>query len=938
MERTGLPTAFGTTQGSEAAPHEASNMVASASNADTTPLAPLKPVLQPESEQAAAEIPPPIMSSEVKIIENGVFNKPVNGNHVPVVEHSNQSHLSDALPTESTQSVDQPDSSLSVPVTTESITIASVSAPDKSLALPGEVVEAATEMDFVPQQSITNFHTKPTPIPEQPISDLRSSPQTVIKDEAQPSILETATETVITESHPETSVLAQETNQTTEIMSHTEALNAGDSAAAQLEVAPSTEVKLPSPPTQSLSPAPHREEAAPSADHAMSDIPDVAPQDDAPMPEAPASLPVEEPRDPAPTPAVPAKSQATEDQTMTDAPEISQVKVAREREDDMDESEPLAKRARTEADEDQSSFKVPEVPTTAQTPPVTNGASEIDEDDTVTPARLAHMKKIISNLKKGNSSTAFRAPVDPVALNIPTYVDIIKEPMDLGTIDTKLKNKQYAGVSEFVRDFHLVVNNSYTFNGREHVVSQQAAKMESSFTSQIKNMPPANLVEPSKEEKKLQKPKIEPVRQAPPRRQSMTAGGGSARSPSASNNPTTFALGPEGVPLIRRDSNVNDGRAKRAVVPPKRHSDFAGRPKKKKYELELKFCWEVLKELQHARNWSFAQFFYAPVDPVALNIPTYFQIIKKPMDLGTIQSKLENNAYEKASEFREDVQLIFKNCYKFNSEGEFVNDCGHKLEELFNKKWEGKDDWIASRQPESEPHSTAEDEDEEDEESDEAEDDSEDERNNKILQLQKQIEMMSKQMGELTQPKKKKKSTPPMPPKKNKIKGDKKDKAAAPKARKEEAQPKKKTKKPKEEKERFVTYSEKQYISNGISQLPDKQMGEALKLIQQNVPHLKGVEETEIELDIDELPNKVLLKLLHFVEKSGGGPLPPAPASEATVAAPAATGGKPKKNKPMGKSEQEAQIEELRGKLNNFASGGGGYSPNASKFNLFLSA
>ena len=84
----------------------------------------------------------------------------------------------------------------------------------------------------------------------------------------------------------------------------------------------------------------------------------------------------------------------------------------------------------------------------------------------------------------------------------------------------------------------------------------------------------------------------------------------------------------------------------------------------------------------------------------------------------------------------------------------------------------------------------------------------------------------------------------------------------------------------KEEKERRVTYNEKQYISNGISRLSNKQMGEALKLIRHNVPHLKGVEETELELDIDRLPDRVLLKLLHLIEKSCGRPLPLFPADE----------------------------------------------------------
>ena len=36
-------------------------------------------------------------------------------------------------------------------------------------------------------------------------------------------------------------------------------------------------------------------------------------------------------------------------------------------------------------------------------------------------------------------SLPFRAPVDPIALGIPDYLDIIKKPMDLGTIEKKLR-------------------------------------------------------------------------------------------------------------------------------------------------------------------------------------------------------------------------------------------------------------------------------------------------------------------------------------------------------------------------------------------------------------------------------------------------------------------------------------------------------------------
>ena len=183
--------------------------------------------------------------------------------------------------------------------------------------------------------------------------------------------------------------------------------------------------------------------------------------------------------------------------------------------------------------------------------------------------------------------------------------------------------------------------------------------------------------------------------------------------------------------------------------------------------------------------------------------------------------------------------------------------------------------------------------------------------------------MMSKQMGELANAKKKKKPTPPVPGKKAKKSGGKKEGKSGATFPALAGNKKEKSKsKSKPEKERFVTYNEKQYISMGISSLPDDRMSEALRIIQSNVPSLKNTHETEIELDIDELPNHVLLKLLTFVKRH----VPQAPPEPETVSyvsssTTAAPSGKPKKNKPMSKHEQEAQIEELKGRLGRYGEG-----------------
>ena len=69
------------------------------------------------------------------------------------------------------------------------------------------------------------------------------------------------------------------------------------------------------------------------------------------------------------------------------------------------------------------------------------------EPQPMTSAQTRFLQEKMKNLKKTKNSLPFLAPVDPVALNIPTYTEIIKQPMDLGTMEQKLKSGQYDGLS-----------------------------------------------------------------------------------------------------------------------------------------------------------------------------------------------------------------------------------------------------------------------------------------------------------------------------------------------------------------------------------------------------------------------------------------------------------------------------------------------------------
>lgn len=54
----------------------------------------------------------------------------------------------------------------------------------------------------------------------------------------------------------------------------------------------------------------------------------------------------------------------------------------------------------------------------------------------------------------------------------------------------------------------------------------------------------------------------------------------------------------------------------------------------------------------------------------------YLDVIEKPMDLGTIRSKLESGSFASLSDFHQDMMLVKSNCETFNPEGHPVyKDC-----------------------------------------------------------------------------------------------------------------------------------------------------------------------------------------------------------------------------------------------------------------------
>ncbi|XP_010485368.1 PREDICTED: transcription factor GTE9 isoform X3 [Camelina sativa] len=100
--------------------------------------------------------------------------------------------------------------------------------------------------------------------------------------------------------------------------------------------------------------------------------------------------------------------------------------------------------------------------------------------------------------------------------------------------------------------------------------------------------------------------------------------------------------------------------------------------------LQMKQCEILLKRLMsHQHGWLFK----TPVDVVKLNIPDYFTIIKHPMDLGTVKTKLTSGTYSNPSEFSADVRLTFRNAMTYNPIGNKVFNMADSLSKFFELKW-----------------------------------------------------------------------------------------------------------------------------------------------------------------------------------------------------------------------------------------------------------
>lgn len=404
-----------------------------------------------------------------------------------------------------------------------------------------------------------------------------------------------------------------------------------------------------------------------------------------------------------------------EDTNMADAPAV---KVGREREDD-DMEEPSAKRAKTD-----ESFSNNHLDGSSASyangndaPPQQQPQQQVQQQETtITEHQKQEILKNLKNLGSRGGGKSFKAPVAELwpALAV-QYSTLVTNPIDLRTMQEKLIDGVYHTLEDVKADARLLHDNAIAFNGPIHAVTKFAEETRKSIESKVNHLaaPPSGV---KKDKKKRPANNASAAARAP----ANSSRAQSHNSPSNSvynhteDASTSYAVAPGGVPQARRGSVMN--RPKREIVPPKNKDlPYSVRPKNKKVATELRFCEEILAEVNKPKYQSFVSAFTKPVDPVALGIPSYFQIIKRPMDLSTIARKLKEGSYASAGDFDKDMRLMLANCFKFNPSVNIVHQWGRELETLYDEEWAKKDRYMAQHAPTAASPPSAHDSDDEDE-------------------------------------------------------------------------------------------------------------------------------------------------------------------------------------------------------------------------------
>ena len=171
------------------------------------------------------------------------------------------------------------------------------------------------------------------------------------------------------------------------------------------------------------------------------------------------------------------------------------LKPASQKDEAAEEPAPAPPTKEPEPQEPEPPVEAPKAPEAAEAPveaPEAAPTKETEQTPEQRAACLGACDGVLKYLLRHKHAAWFADPVDPVGMGIPHYAEIIKTPMDFGTIKGKYKGGRYASAEAFAADVRLVFRNATTFNKGEdepvHVAAVQlGAKFEERYADAMED-------------------------------------------------------------------------------------------------------------------------------------------------------------------------------------------------------------------------------------------------------------------------------------------------------------------------------------------------------------------------------------------------------------------------------------------------------------------
>ena len=285
----------------------------------------------------------------------------------------------------------------------------------------------------------------------------------------------------------------------------------------------------------------------------------------------------------------------------------------------------------------------------------------------------------------------------PSRRQYPDYYVVIRRPMALSEVRTKVKQKEYPTWTDLKQDLELICTNAKRFNMRDSDIWLKARDLHSmikDLTSSVYNEWLASRTDAGVVEAPRTATPAEPARDSPVRSHKITlraprASAEAAKSKTVSPEPAKAAASPPAgpatpTPVTPASSSPSVGQTMSGTsrplvslnVPTPTTPSYLlerrrrGAPRGKRLKNMLRTILDSLKTLQDRSGRLRAEMFMEL--PSRDEYPDYYQFVQHPISLAEIERKLDERMYINAYALVTDVRVMISNAKFYNEEGSQV--------------------------------------------------------------------------------------------------------------------------------------------------------------------------------------------------------------------------------------------------------------------------